>query len=1206
MAWCVGGLPVQGFNGHVVKDGGLELEIGEFPAPTVAGEAVEVPVVLRNRGNGAVDCELRLQGLVDEWRSVGEARARVRVAKGGEVRHRFRIRAEAGVEQALYPVHVTALDGKSGLSLHAVRVFESVIPKPVRSGDGILAVPENGVVSLVEAADSRVAWELVNGGGGERPRAWTGSDPATGTSRVVHEIDRGGRLRAMVVHPPWKAGAGVMRCEMQVRLPETRPLLLEYATAVRDPDPDGASGDGVTFRVRIDEEEVAVRHHGSRTWMEQEVDLARWAGKTVTLTLETHPGPTMNTAFDSAYWGAPVIRSGPKPRIATEAEVKALMDEAKRTARGGDGLEDVLVELENDARVALLAGPNGLFDGLIRVSMGGKAVRFGGLETVVEGSRPGGSRSSIRVVRLVRKRTDNGALLLQHHCVDAKGPFVFEFRAWAEDGALRLKADCPRRITRLALAPADQKARRVYAGHGYVIESPQKMHLGFGGHGLASSHVAVEYEEGLTLLTASDHPPVAFEIDPGQRRYSLVTRYDATLTLLPGTKGGMDAAIRYRPLYDKPAAPGVEAKAGRFVFDYWGGRYGEIADLMRSAIDYGLTDSMLTVHNWQRWGYDYRLPDIYPPNPRFGTVEELREVSRLCREHGIPWGLHDNYIDFYPDAEGYSYEHIAFHEGGGPVKAWINKGRNAQSYRWRPDAFQPFLKRNLELIVPDLAPTHSFVDVFTSIPPVEFHDRTGGFHSALETRRHWGEAFVTIREALKGPSITSSEAGHDQLTGYLDGADCQFLRLSPEPGRFLVHAPCADWERVPWMDAVLHDRFILHGVGYSGRYQGGLERPGHGIESDDYLGVELLTGHALMIDTGAGLQGAVRKYWLAQAVARALAMDEIEAFRWVDGDIHRPEVRWAGGMRVRVNRGTGDWTVDGRVLPANGILAENGTTWSVVERIDGRVVEHSAWPGGYYVNSRTGRPAGAPLPMSPRPGKFEAVGPLRFKLPVRWTLAWPAKVDAGVFLHVLGPEEDGGPENILAQGDHRPEVPVREWNGAMVTGEGHVVSLPPDLAAGRYEVVAGLFNRSGRFALLGEAAGRTRYRVGTLVVAANGALSFEPGTVAPPEIRGNPPGTMVDFGPVVTDGATRVEEGARELTITPLPDSGAMRVELRVPQGWPVGGEWSAVVVGRDGTDGEEVPATLAGARVVMMTRPGDFAYRLRVKDGHKTGTFQE
>ena len=69
------------------------------------------------------------------------------------------------------------------------------------------------------------------------------------------------------------------------------------------------------------------------------------------------------------------------------------------------------------------------------------------------------------------------------------------------------------------------------------------------------------------------------------------------------------------------------------------------------------------------------------------------------------FALHDNYIDFYPDAEGFSYEqNIAFHANGTPVRAWLNEGRKAQSYRYRADRIEPFLQANLRALRDKLPP----------------------------------------------------------------------------------------------------------------------------------------------------------------------------------------------------------------------------------------------------------------------------------------------------------------------------------------------------------------------------------------------------------------------------------------------------------------------------------------------------------------------
>jgi len=141
---------------------------------------------------------------------------------------------------------------------------------------------------------------------------------------------------------------------------------------------------------------------------------------------------------------------------------------------------------------------------------------------------------------------------------------------------------------------------------------------------------------------------------------------------------------------------GVDKLAGCFVFDLWGGRYADTARALGRAASYGLQDSMVVWHNWQRWGYDY------------------------------------------PDAEGFSYEHIAAGRDGAPVKAWLNEGRQAQSYGWRADRLTPFLERNLRAVRDGFAPTGYFIDVWSSAGPYDYWTLDGQFFSRLLTRKVWG------------------------------------------------------------------------------------------------------------------------------------------------------------------------------------------------------------------------------------------------------------------------------------------------------------------------------------------------------------------------------------------------------------------------------------------------------------------------------------
>ena len=640
------------------------------------------------------------------------------------------------------------------------------------------------------------------------------------------------------------------------------------------------------------------------------------------------------------------------------------------------------------------------------------------------------------------------------------------------------------------------------------------------------------------------------------------------------------------------------------MFDVWGGRYDDNARLMQRMIDYGLTDSLLTLHVWQRWGYDYRLPDIYPPDPRSGTIEQLRQLGTVCQSAGIPWGLHDNYIDFYPDADEFSYDHICFTETGEPIKAWLNTGRDAQSYRFRPDHIMPFVQRNLQLIRSGLQPTHYFIDVFTSINMFDYYDRHGQFHSSLETRRAWGEAFRWIQDYLGPGTITTSEAGDDQLVGFLDGADCQHLNLSPAGGYFQQRLPCQDWERFPWFDAVLHDRFSLHGVGYPGRYEGGRSRLHHGIESDDYLSDELLLGHALMIDRSSMPRGAVRKYWLAQDFIRSIATDTIDTVRFADDDIHRITVRWQSGARVHVNRGRSDWTVEGSVLPPYGYRALHGSTESAIERVDGVIVERSRSPGRFYVNAR-GFPPPAALDIAPQVKEVDYLGQRRFALPIAWLARRPAPKDLRVALQFTSPRSPRY-DNVAFEAAYLAEPGSSTWQGEVATGGSQVIEIPESFGAGEYDIQLALVDRATRtrYGLDAEETGDRYYVLGRLVAEGSGTTVTGVRVVphkqaARPEPRWNTARRPITLGPVVTTGALRCQWQSDRVVVTPLPDEPAqeLSLDLQALTSRPNAQAAGVRAIDAAGRPLRNVPASVSGSTVQFTTVADEFAYEIRLME---------
>ena len=1008
---------LSGFNGHVVTEGPLTVTIADIPVVIAFDAAQSCTVSLANSGTAPLVVALEMRELVDDCHAVGETKQRITVPPRGTTAATFQFACGRNTYSAHYPVHIFGSFEADGTvrTAHAVRVFETdfglaLEAQAMNVEPPVARVPAGGAFALTNLKTQRVAWSYAGEPPVRLPVGWTGTDKVSSASFSRAPMTRGGQPKSSLqMHPPYRPRAGTVCAEYRLQLPATTPLHLEFFNAIRDSTPQEGKSDGVTFRVWAGEEKLFERHTDAKEWTPGGADLSAFAGKEILLRLESHPGPKNNTSCDSSYWGDPVISVGSRPRMSTAAETDALFAYARQALSSGQpfGQTSLVYELEGGCRAVVALGPNGLADGVIGFGTGERQVLFAGLHLAVRdhvvGAWPSAAR--VRAVDVSRDASGRARILHRLQIEDRSADLIAT--VWSEGPGLRLKVECPEFITDLSLNAADQPAPRIYYGHGYCIVDPQPFRASAGGHNLSTSHVGFEFERGVSLLAASDTPVDYLQVDPGRRLYQLHTHPDATLTFVPGLRGAFDCAVRYRPLYDKPAAPGVARKAGRFVFDLWGGRYADDAAKLARCFDYGLTNSLVVMHNWQRWGYDYRLPDIFPPQPSLGTLADLQELGRLCTARGVLWGLHDNYIDIYPDASGFSYDHVTFTAEGKPRRAWLNEGREAQSYQFRPDRIRPFLQHNLALIVPALRPTTSFVDVFASLNSFDFHDRQGNFHSKRETQRAWGEAFAAIRDACGDNAPTISEAGGDHLIGWLDGSDAQFIQLGSKPEPFHNVVRCRDWERVPWFDAVNHSRFSLHGAGYSDRYQGGRSREEHGIESDDYLSAELLTGHALMIDLAATGRGAVRKYWLAQDFIASVALDDIRSVEFAGDDLHRLIVTWTSGARVYVNRGDADWTVAGHTLPPYGFWAKHGAIEASVERVGAAIAEQARAPGKFYGNSRVFNPS-APLAISPRVERLDHLGGRQFRL-------------------VVEGSSQAGVTGVRVEAPAQPYLPTKRW-----------------------------------------------------------------------------------------------------------------------------------------------------------------------------------
>ncbi len=911
---------------------------------------VTCTLVVKNSGTEPAVVHAKLAG-IDGWRIEPETFNAVPVLPGGdsETRMSFRVIPAVASYSGFYPVHawVTVEMAGQTCSLHPILLSEvrgaalAVSASDKADPPATATLREGHPLPLARMSTHQSFYELFSGERGVLPAGWQGNE---GRTRLDVRLGQpaaasDGTREAISIHPPWYGGLlGTGWIEFPLALPDSKPIWFRFANAVRQTASTEPPSDGVTFRVRVatgaDAPGVPGRviyelNTGSKAWVPGEVDLSEYSGQTIRLQLESHPGPKHDLTCDLSYWGSPLVEAGTRPAVLA-------------SPAGPERSLGLVNCGASSCTVSITPGTQGLLNASVRFSGNGILYGFQGYRVRVCGDDLG-MPQSMSVLNAVQEEPVDGRMRVRHRFSTSVGPLDLMGEAWVDAGGFRTRfwlenAPAPEpwqdvHLEDVSAGPWDVLLKRVYAGVGNVIDTPKAFVLGFDGHRLATSFVGYEWEKGGALLQGVDVPPLQFEVSPETKVYTLHAAGDQTLTFVPASTV-WDAVKVWRDTNSFQAGGGVPKVAGRFVFDLWGGRYADTATVLKRAFSYGLTNSMVMWHNWQRWGYDYRLPDIWPPNPDCGTLDDFKILAQTCKEQGVLFLPHDNYIDAYPDSDSFSYEkNITFNPSRTPDRGWLNEGNGAQAYRWRPDRFRSVLESNLAQVKANGVATGYFIDVFSSARPGDFWTSNGQYHDAVYTRTQYGEAFAWIRTFLGDNAPQISESGHDQLMGYLDGAQTNHLRVGPPPSGYYSWATwdigCADAERVPWIDAAHHQRFILHGAGYEERYRGGLDPALHGMHSNDYIATEVLTGHPAMTSVPFG-RDSVRKYWLLDALMRGLSLQTIESVEFDHDNIHRQHVRWSNG-NVWVNRGDVPWEVSGHTLPQYGFFARVETAGGVVE-----------------------------------------------------------------------------------------------------------------------------------------------------------------------------------------------------------------------------------------------------------------------------------
>ena len=250
-------ISIYGFNPAQATIGDLTISISDIGQIIELEKEIPVIITLSNKGSEALSGELSID-VIDQWKLVGEPMQKFNVLSNSQQEVKFTCAAGKGTYAAHYPIHATAIyETESGLQrLHTVLVVEVTRDAVLKSKafdtqQSTLKLNAPGRLSLLSLDDALVSFRLSeNGEVITQQPGWSGSDQTTGTNVDRTYADRGDQRAVISAHPPWRAGWGVVWLDYLIQLPDTKPLFLDFATAIRDNVPDNEPpSDGVQFQV---------------------------------------------------------------------------------------------------------------------------------------------------------------------------------------------------------------------------------------------------------------------------------------------------------------------------------------------------------------------------------------------------------------------------------------------------------------------------------------------------------------------------------------------------------------------------------------------------------------------------------------------------------------------------------------------------------------------------------------------------------------------------------------------------------------------------------------------------------------------------------------------------------------------------------------------------------------------------------------------
>ena len=306
-------------------------------------------------------------------------------------------------------------------------------------------------------------------------------------------------------------------------------------------------------------------------------------------------------------------------------------------------------------------------------------------------------------------------------------------------------------------------------------------------------------------------------------------------------------------------------------------------ELGRLAAEHRLTGLYVHLDGWGRRGYDNLHPDVLPPCEEAGGWEGMSRLASECERLGYIFATHDQYRDYYLDADTYTDE-LAIRTANGVAPRSCEWFGGPQAILCAERA-AGYLARNLDEIARNgVNLTGIYLDVFAAADLDEcYHPDHPMTREQCAAARNRCFALARARGL-----VVSSEEPMDFAIPYLDLVHHGPYPQHPAPGEGPALGIPA-----PLFSLVYHDCLVIPWTS--------LERGGWGIPPEDSGFLHALLNGGVPYVSLAPSPEYLAKVEVVRDLHRSVGWDQMEEHEFLDESCRVQRTTFTNGTRVLVD-----------------------------------------------------------------------------------------------------------------------------------------------------------------------------------------------------------------------------------------------------------------------------------------------------------------